>query len=109
MLSCFDLKPETDFKAFCGEYIEFVEQMKSIGLVESTGPIGRRQNDTPMDTDDERNHEYFVIMNFRDRNQVDAAYSYIESHKEPGKAVHTSIYSQVTNSIFICWQDLDAS
>ena len=107
MLSCFDLEPGADIEVFRTDYLEFVAQMKSIDLVESTGPIGIRQNDTPMDTDDERGQEYFVIMNFRDREQVDAAYAHIESHKEPGEVVHISIYSKARNPIFICWQDME--
>ncbi len=51
-----------------------------------------------MDTDDERDHEYFVVMSFKDRPQVDAAYAYILKHVEPGETSH--------NSVFICWQDL---
>lgn len=107
MLSCFDLEPGADIETFRAEYSEFVAQMKSIDLVESTGPIGRRQNDTPMDTDDERQQQYFVVMDFRDRDQVDAAYAHIESHIEPGEAAHTSIYAKAKNSIFICWQDME--
>ena len=108
MLSCFDLDPETEIEAFRADYLEFVAQMKSIDLVESTDLIGRRQNDTPMDTDGERHQEYFVIMNFRDRKQVDAAYAHIQGHKEPGESIHTSVYAKVRNPIFICWQDLEA-
>ena len=106
MLSCFDLEPGADIETFRTDYAAFVAEMQSIDLVDSTGPIGVRQNDTPMDTDNERLQKYFVTMNFRDRKQVDAAYAHIESHKEPGEAVHISIYSKVRNSIFICWQDL---
>ncbi len=107
LLSCFNLDPEDDIEDFRLEYLEFVAQMRSIDLVESTGPIGRRQNDTKMDTDDERHHEYFVIMSFRDRKQVDAAYAHILAHKEPGESTHRSVYAKVRDPIFICWQDLD--
>ena len=59
-----------------------------------------------MDTDDERKHKYFVIMSFRDQNQVDAAYAQIKKHIEPGEASHDTIYTKVLDSVFICWQDL---
>ena len=106
MLSCFDLKPGTDLADFRASYELFVDEMKSIGLVESSTPIGSRQSDTPMDTDSERQHEYFSVMSFRDRAQVDAAYAHIEKHVEPGEAAHDSVYTRVADPVFICWQDL---
>ena len=107
MLSCFDLDAGTDIARFRADYLEFVEQMKSIDLVVSSDPIGKRQNDTPMDTDEERDTQYYVIMNFRDRAQVDAAYAHILRHEEPGEAIHDSVYGQVRNPTFICWQDIE--
>ena len=106
MLSCFDLKSGEDVGAFRSAYADFVVYMKSVDLVEDGGPIGRRQSDTPMDTDGERDQEYFAIMSFRDRAQVDAAYAYIMKHVEPGEASHNGIYEKTENPIFICWQDL---
>ncbi len=107
MLTCFDLKPDVEIGAFRAAYLDFVAYMQSIDLVAHTGPIGRRQRDTRMDTDGERDHEYFVIMSFRDRAQVDAAYSRIRPHQEPTESVHKAIQSKMRNPIFICWQDLE--
>lgn len=107
MLTCFDLKPEVRIAEFRAAYMNFVEYMKNIDLVESTGPIGKRQSDTKMDTDTERRHQYFVILSFRDRAQVDAAYAHLRPHEEPAEAAHNAVYSKVRNQIFICWQDLD--
>ena len=106
MLSCFNLTPEEDIETFTANYHHFVNEMKTLDLVESTGSIGRRQNDTPMDTDEERDHEYFVIMAFRDRSQVDAAYAHIEQHFGPSDAAHDKVYTKVLDPVFICWQDL---
>ena len=106
MLSCFDLKPGEDIAGFRRAYADFVAYMKSIDMVEGSGPIGRRQSDTPMDTDEERDHQYFVLMSFRDRPQVDAAYAYIKKHIEPGESSHNGVYTKVENPVFICWQDL---
>jgi len=106
MLSCFDLKPGEDIESFRQAYEDLVAYMKSIDLVESSGPIGKRQSDTPMDTDDERDHDYFAIMSFKDRPQVDAAYAYIMEHVEPGESSHNGVYHKVQNPVFICWQDL---
>jgi len=77
MLTCFDLKPDITIDEFKTAYKQFVEFMRGIDLVERSGPIGRRQSDTIMDTDDERDHQYFVVMSFRDRTQVDVAMSSI--------------------------------
>ena len=106
MLSCFDLKPGEEIADFQAAYLVFVEEMKRLGLVESSGEIGQRQNDTPMDTDDERDHDYFVVMTFRDRAQSDAAYAHIMRHVGPGDAAHDQVYSRVENPVFICWQAL---
>ncbi len=106
MLSCFKLKPGEDINSFRRNYDAFVADMKSIDLVVASGPIGRRQSDTPMDTDDERDHEYFAIMSFRDRTQVDAAYAYIKRHVEPGEITHNNVIARIVDPVFICWQDL---
>ena len=106
MLSCFNLKPEEEIDNFRVAYNKYVDEMKQIGLVESTGSIGSRQSDTPMDTDDDRDHEFFVTMSFRDRKQVDAAYAHIMRHEGSSDLAHDSVYSKVLDPVFICWQDL---
>ena len=106
MLSCFDLKPGENIDDFSSAYRAFVEEMKQNDMVESTDPIGNRQRNAPMDTDDERDHEYFALMSFRDKAQVDAAYAHIMKHIEPGEKTHNSVYTRVQNPVFICWQDL---
>jgi len=106
MLTCFNLKPEFTMNVFRQAVIEFTEHMQNNNLVHSTGPIGRRQSDTIMDTDRERDHEYFFIMSFRDRSQCDRAVEYLLPHEEPGEAIHEAVYSKVKDQIFICWEDL---
>ena len=106
MLSCFNLLPGDDIEGFRRVYAEFVEAMRAIDLVESSGPVGRRRADTPMDTDDERDHEFFVVMSFRDRAQADAAYARILAHSGPEDAAHAAVFPRVSDPVFICWQDL---
>lgn len=106
MLSCFNLKPGEQLTEFRQAYEDFVTEMRAAGLVESSGPIGERHSDTPMDTDEVRDHQYFVIMSFRDREQVDAAYAHILKHIEPGEATHNRVYQSVADPVFICWQDI---
>ena len=106
MLSCFNLKPGEDIATFAAAYTSFVDEMRSLDLVDSTGPIGQRQNDTPMDTDATRDHQYFAVMSFRDRSQVDAAYDHIMQHVGSADAAHDAVYTRVLDPVFICWQDL---
>lgn len=46
MLSCFDLKPGEDIEAIGKDFAECTAVMKSIDLVEDSGPVGRRQSGT---------------------------------------------------------------
>ena len=106
MLSCFDLAPDENLETFTRSYRIFVEEMQAIDLVVDSSPVGQRQSDTPMDTDGERQHQYFTVMTFRDRGQVDAAYAHIEKHFGPADAAHDQVYSRFANPVFICWQDI---
>ena len=106
MLTCFNLKSEITLGEFRQSLAEFTEHMKKVDLVHSTGPVGRRQRDTIMDTDNERDHNYFFITSFRDRAQCDRAVEYILPDEEPAETSHTAIYSKVRDQIFICWEDV---
>lgn len=106
MLTCFDLKSEYSLDEFQESLDEYTNHMHSLDLVEDRSPIGLRQSDTIMDTDNERNHKYFMLMNFRDRTQSDKAVEYIKLHQEPGDSIHKEVYSKVQDLIFICWQDI---
>ena len=105
MLSAFNLKPAEDLDAFMAAYSDFAADAKVAGIIESAGPVGRRVADTPMDTDDERTHEFFSIMSFRDRAQLDAAYDYIERRSMPTTKTHVQMYKRIMDSVFTCWED----
>ena len=106
MLSRFDLKPEVDLQAFRSSYHVFCERMQAEGLLVETGEIGRRESDTPMDTDEDQAPEYYSLMSFRDRQQLDAAYAYIEGLDAQGKADHVAVSDAVLGPVFTCWRDL---
>ena len=106
MLTCFDMNPEYALEDFRQSLTEYTDHMRGLDLVVDYDPIGRRQSDTIMDTDDERDHQYFMLMHFRDRAQCDNAVEYILAHKEPGASIHKEVYSKVQNQVFICWQDI---
>ena len=106
MLTCFNLQPKITIEEFSQAIDNLTAHLKTGKLLDSTGPIGRRQRDTIMDTDSERNHEYFVLMSFQDRAQCDRAVEHIRPQGEPGVSIHKAVYSKVLDPIFICWDDL---
>ena len=75
-------------------------------LIHSTGPVGRWQSDTIMDTDSERDQQFFFITSFRDRAQCDRAVRQIFAQREPGDSIHKAAYANIVDQIFICWEDL---
>ena len=105
MLSCFNLQPETSLDDFRRSLDDFTSQLKDTELIESVGPIGRRQRHPIMDTDDERDHEFFLVMSFRDRAQCDRAVESIFKDDESDNSSHRSVYELVSDPEFICWED----
>ena len=106
MLSCFNLKPDVSAEVFAGSIDALFAHLREIGLVESIGPLCRRDSNTPMDTDDERDHEYFFVTNFVDKAQCDRSYDYILSHQQAGDAVHDAVYQKVVDPVFICYAEI---
>ena len=107
MLTCFDLKPKHSITEFQKSLNNYTAHMHELDLVESHSPIGLRQSDTILDTDNERKQKYFMIMHFRDREQSDKAVDYIKNLKEPAKSLHSNAYSKTHNLIFISWEDIE--
>ena len=106
MLTCFNLKPGFQIDEFRKAAADFTTHMKDRQLVLSMSPIGRRQSDTILDTDDERDQEYFFIMSFQNRAQSDLAVEAILSREKPGVSIHNDVNSMITDHIFTCWEDL---
>jgi hypothetical protein len=106
MLTCFNLEDGVSIEEFRASLTKFIEHMSAIDLVDSMGPIGRRHHHPIMDTDTERDHEYFFVISFRDRAQCDRSVDYIAPHTEPADSIHTAVYTKVADPIFICWEDL---
>ena len=105
MLSSFALKPGQERDVFQADYAGFVADLTKAGLIVGAGPLGKRVNDTPMDTDEDRDHSWFSILSFRDRAQLDAAYAYIEDRQNPSTSSHIRMYRRITNAVFLCWED----
>jgi len=106
MLTCFNLQDGQKIEDFCAAITDFTAHLQGKDLVASASPVGRRQTDTIMDTDEERDHEFFFTMTFRDRAQCDAAVAFIYPHKDPADSLHKALYSGIKDQIFICWEDL---
>ena len=107
MLSSFDLKSGENFEAFAHDYDILLSDLRAADIIVDAGPLGVRVADTPMDTDTDRTHRYFSVMRFRDRAQLDAAYAHIEARAHPGTQTHLRMYRQLTNTVFLCWEDID--
>ena len=105
MLSCFNLQPDSSLDEFRQSLAEFTAHLENAELIHSIGPIGRRQSDTIMDTDSERDQEYYLIMTFRDRAQCDRAVNDIMRDDASSESLHGSIYSLISDPVFICWED----
>ena len=108
MLTCFDIKPGKTLDAFQQALDSFTDHMRSLDLVESRGPIGLRQSNTILDTDEERTQQYFMLMHFKDKAQSDRAVDYIYTFQQPGDTIHRNVYADTDNMIFICWEDIDS-
>ena len=106
MLSCFNLKPGVKINDFKKSLVTLDEHLQDIDMIDSTGNIGRRQRHRIMDTDDERDHEYFFVMTFRDLSQCDRSIDYVYSEDEPGYSIHKAVWHKVDNPVFICWEDI---
>ena len=107
MLSRFDLQPDTTIETLRERYEAFAARMMALDLVVSTGPLGRREEHTPMDTDHADAPAYYAIMSFRDRRQLDDAYAYMKHPDQQSEENHRSIHQAIKNSVFTCWRDLD--
>ena len=106
MLSSFNLKPGVNLEAFQQSLDIFETHMRDAGLAEQTGPIGKRSHHPIMDTDGERDHEYYFISSFLDREQCDRSVEYIQQASEPADSIHKAVYSKISEPVFTCWEDV---
>ncbi|MEM9256723.1 MAG: hypothetical protein AAGA91_14850 [Pseudomonadota bacterium] len=105
MLSCFDIRSASNLAECQALLRRYAEHMQQLGLITGSDPIGARQNDTILDTDEDRDQQYFHLMHFRDRAQADRAVKHIESLQEPSKTLHRDLYTKLENLVFVCWAD----
>ena len=107
MLSRFDLKPGISAEEFKASYALMLDQLRDLDLVETSGPVGERVSDTPMDTDASNAPRFYVLMSFRDRAQLDASYDYLSGGGADREHIrgHLTMHRKTTNQTFTCWSD----
>ena len=105
MLSFFDLADGVSVDDFEAALTPFCQHMIDAGMLVSWGPVGRRTDNTPMDTDELHEQQYFFVSTFADKAQCDASYAYIKAGEEPCASLHTAMRSKMQNGIFSCWND----
>lgn len=105
MLSFFDLEEGSTIEEFEAALAPFCQHMIDVGMLQSWGPIGRRSDNTPMDTDETTGQQYFFVSTFADKDQCDGSYAYIKLGKEPCASLHTAMRAKMRNGTFSCWED----
>lgn len=106
MLTCFNLADEFSLDDFDASLRRFSNDLIDQALLASTGPVGRRVHHPVMDTDNERDHEYFFVMCFSDRAQCDEAVSRFQAGHPDVEPDHVTLQSMVRDPVFICWEDV---
>jgi len=105
MLSFFDLAKDASIDDFENALTPFCQHMIDVGMMQSWGPVGRRSDNTPMDTDEGTPQRYFFVTTFVDKQQCDASYAYIKDGSEPCASLHRAMRSTMQCGIFSCWED----
>ena len=106
MLTCFNLADGVTISHFDASLRQFSDALKRQGLLSSTGPIGRRHRHPVMDTDSERDHEYFFLMNFAGLAQCDEAVTQFQGGNTDMEPDHRELQTMIRDPVFICWEDL---
>lgn len=104
MLTCFNLKEGVDLAELEAGLEAFAEEMIALDLCTGCGPVGHRRAESGLDTDAERDHGYFFLMDFRDRAQSEAAYAHIKRLGLMGVESHLDVIRKTRDTIFICWE-----
>ncbi|MBK0400793.1 hypothetical protein H0I76_16455 [Limibaculum sp. M0105] len=105
MLTCFNLKRGVGLEEFGAALESFISHLRETGLALGGSGVKRRCVETHLDTDRERGHEFFFVMDFRDKAQSDAAFDYLKARTPEGFRRHRAVFSRVRDQVFICWQD----
>jgi len=105
MLSCFNLNPGVTEAEFSKAREEFFVHLCDLDLIDSIGPLCKRDRDTPMDTDD-RLQQYYYLSSFVDKEQCDRSYQYILENQGIKHPLHAAVITKTCDEIFICYAEL---
>ncbi|MEL7186088.1 MAG: hypothetical protein AAFN50_06595 [Pseudomonadota bacterium] len=106
MLTSFKLRDDITIDEFQSALNVLSAQLIDAGMLNSTGPIGRRQRHPVMDTE-ERDHEFYFIMSFDDRAQCDRSVEHIYSLGAHDDPAHVATYNKISDAVFVCWEDIE--
>ena len=104
-ISCINLKSGVSADEFRQSLEAFKQYLLGENLVVCVSALGRRDKHPVMDTDEERDHEYFFTMSFENRAQCDRAVKHIYAHAEPGNTIHETLYAKIVDPVFFCWDE----
>ena len=108
MQSFFSLREGVSREAFQASLDLFARHMKDQSLLVSMESLKTRSSDTPMDTDEDRFHQYFFTSVFTDKNQCDRSYDYIEKATGDARRIHNGVMEKIAaGAVFACWDDID--
>ena len=108
MQSYFSLKDGVTLDAFKASLDLFARHMKDQSLLVSIESLKTRSSDTPMDTDEDRFHQYFFTSVFTDIDQCDRSYEYIEKATGDARRIHNGVMEKIAaGAVFVCWDDVE--
>ncbi|MFK7733296.1 MAG: hypothetical protein AB8B48_16875 [Pseudomonadales bacterium] len=107
MLSSFNLRDGETVETCQTAIQEFGRHMHQQQMLVSVGPLGMRVANTPMDTDDDRQLNYYFLSYFESREQSDHAYKLIQQGVEPSVSIHRAMISKVRDAVFTCWNEIE--
>ena len=108
MLTCFNLADGVTIAEFDALLRRFSNELVGAGLLVSTGPIGNRHRHPVMDTDADRDHEYFFEMCFHDLAQCDEAVNRFQDRDGHPDADHVTLHTMVKAPVLLCREALDS-
>ena len=80
--------------------------MVGLDLIVGSDPVGRRAQDSGLDTNEQLSQQYFAVMHFRDKAQSERAWDWIMSQSETTDQLHRRMWAQARNMTFFAWEDL---
>lgn len=106
MLCSFDLGEDVGTGEFRATLGQLASRLRRAALLHSVSPLGRRQRHPIMDTDEERDHEYYFFMSFEDRGQCDRAAAQMYRDEGETGVAHRALQAMIRRPIFTCFEDV---